>query len=94
MISVAAFLATLTVVQGQALQLDYPHEAGLQGIEVMWADRRIPFARADDGWFTLIGIDVDKDPGDYPTQVSFSYAEPGVSRRPSRCSASAFPPRS
>ena len=75
MTSVAAFLATLTVLQGQALQLDYPHEAGLQGVEVTWADRRIPFVRADDNWFTLIGIDLDRDPGDYPARVSFSYAD-------------------
>jgi len=72
---VSLFLATLTAVQGQALQLEYPDEAGLQAIEVAWSERRVPFARTDQGWFTVIGIDLDTVSGSYPAEVSFSYSD-------------------
>ena len=73
--SVSLFLATLTVVQGQALQLEYPQEAGLQSVDVQWSERRIPFARNGEGWFTVIGIDLATDSGSYPAEVSFTYAD-------------------
>ena len=51
-----ALLAMLAAVQGQALQLAQPHEAGLSAIDVSWDDRRIPYVRVEGGWFTVIGI--------------------------------------
>ena len=75
MTPVLLFLATLTAVQGQALQLGYPHEPGLESVDVAWSERRIPFVRSDQGWFTVIGIDLDTAAGSYPAEVSFTYAD-------------------
>ncbi len=73
--TVSLFLATLTAVQGQALQLEYPHETGLESIEVEWSERSVPFVRGESGWFTVIGIDLDTGSGSYPAQVTFAYAD-------------------
>ena len=51
-----ALLATLMAIQGQALQLDQPHEAGLTSIEASWNERRIPYVRVDDRWLSVTGI--------------------------------------
>ena len=40
-----------------------------------WSERLIPFARRDEGWVTVIGIDLDAGSGSYPAEVSFSYAD-------------------
>jgi murein DD-endopeptidase MepM/ murein hydrolase activator NlpD len=70
-----ALLATLTVIQGHALQLDRPHETGLASVEASWGDRRIPYVRVDDRWLTVIGIDLDTAEGDYPLEVSLHYGD-------------------
>jgi murein DD-endopeptidase MepM/ murein hydrolase activator NlpD len=69
------FLAALTAVQGQALQVEYPDETGLQSIAVEWSERRVPFVQTDHGWVTVIGIDLDTRQGSYPVEVSFSYRD-------------------
>ena len=74
MISVA-LLATLIAVQGQALQLGRPHEAGLTSIEASWGERRIPYVRVADRWLTVIGVDLDAGEGEYPLEVSLQYAD-------------------
>lgn len=75
MTPISLLLATLTAVQGQALQLSYPDEAGLQSIHVSWSDRRVPFVRTDEGWLTVIGIDLDTQAGSYPAEVTFTYTD-------------------
>ncbi len=76
-----ALLATLMAVQGQALQLGQPHEAGLTSIDVTWNERRIPYVRVADRWLTVIGIDLDADEGDYPIEVSLRYVDGQVATR-------------
>lgn len=68
-------LMTLAAVQGEAIQLAQPAEPGLAGIEVAWSDRRVPFVRGADGWFTVIGVDLDAEPGAYRAEMVFSYAD-------------------
>lgn len=76
-----ALLATLTVIQGHALQLDQPHEAGLASVDVSWDDRRVPYVRLDDRWLTVIGIDLDVIEGDYPVEISLRYEDGRVAIR-------------
>ncbi|MFL2545796.1 MAG: M23 family metallopeptidase, partial [Candidatus Rariloculaceae bacterium] len=76
--STLALLATLTVVQGHALQLHQPHEAGLVSVEVAWSDREIPYLRDADSWFTVIGVDLDTAAGDYPVEISLRYEDGSV----------------
>lgn len=65
-----AMLATLTVVQGHALQLSQSHEYGLAAVTAKWDDREIPYVRMGDRWTTVIGVDLDTDAGDYPLEIT------------------------
>ncbi len=76
-----ALLATLMAIQGQALQLDQPHEAGLTSIEASWNDRHIPYVRVDDRWLSVIGIDLNAREGEYPVEVSLAYEDGRVVTR-------------
>ena len=76
-----ALLATLTVIQGHALQLDQPHEAGLISVGVSWNERRIPYVHLDDRWLTVIGIDLDVAEGDYPVEISLHYEDGRIAIR-------------
>jgi murein DD-endopeptidase MepM/ murein hydrolase activator NlpD len=76
-----ALLATLTVVQGHALQLDQPHEAGLISVEASWDDRTIPYVHVDDGWLTVIGVDLDTVAGGYPFDLLLRYEDGRVATR-------------
>jgi len=71
----AAFAANLIALQGQALQLTEPDEAGLESAAVRWDDRSIPFARRHAEWRTVIGIDLTAAPGDYPAEVELRFAD-------------------
>ena len=69
------FMTALTVFQGQALQLELPHEDGLESVQIRWSERSVPFVRSDGSWFTVIGVDLDTDAGAYPANVTLSYAD-------------------
>ncbi len=71
----AMMLTVFSVAQGDALQLTYPHEAGLTRVEVRWANKTVPFTRSGDTWRTVVGADLDLKSGDYPATVSFHYAD-------------------
>lgn len=71
----ALMLTMFSVVQGDALQLAYPHESGLTRVEVRWANKTVPFTRSGEDWRTVVGADLDLKSGDYPATVSFYYAD-------------------
>lgn len=68
-------LAVLTIFQGQALQMEYPHEPGLEAITVEWAERDVPFVREGDRWLTVIGVDLDVAAGEHAAKATFHYAD-------------------
>ena len=70
-----ALAAALVAGQGQAVQVEYPQEAGLASIHIVWNDRQIPFAPAGERWFTVIGVDLDTAAGAYPAAVVFTFAD-------------------
>jgi murein DD-endopeptidase MepM/ murein hydrolase activator NlpD len=72
---ITVMLTTLAAAQGEAIQLTQPDEPGLAGIEAAWRDRRVPFVRGDNGWFTVIGVDLDAEPGAHRVEVFFSFAD-------------------
>ncbi|SVE12112.1 uncharacterized protein METZ01_LOCUS464966, partial [marine metagenome] len=76
-----ALLVTLTVVQGHALQLDQLHEAGLISVEASWDERTIPYVHVDDGWSTVIGVDLDTAAGSYPFDILLRYEDGRVATR-------------
>ncbi len=69
------FMAALSASQGQALQLEIPHQEGLESVTVEWSERSVPFVRRADRWFTLIGVDLDTSAGDYPAELTMIYAD-------------------
>ena len=71
---IALMLTVFSVVQGDAIQLDYPDENGLSKVEVQWRERNVPLVRAGQRWITIIGADVDTNAGDHPAKVSFHYS--------------------
>ncbi len=79
-----ALLATLAALQGQALQLTQPHEAGLGAVSASWGDRSIPYVRVEDRWLTVIGIDLDTDAGDHPLEITLQYDDGRVEKRSDR----------
>jgi murein DD-endopeptidase MepM/ murein hydrolase activator NlpD len=86
-------LAALMAVQGQALQLGRPHEAGLTSIEVSWNERQIPYLRVGDQWLSVIGIDLDVIVGEYPLEATLRYEDGRVEMRSDvvHVSGKAFP---
>ena len=71
----ALMLTVFSVVQGDALQLEYPNEGGLSRVEVQWRDQSVPLLRAGERWITVIGADLDMNAGDHPANVSFHYSD-------------------
>jgi murein DD-endopeptidase MepM/ murein hydrolase activator NlpD len=72
---VIAFLAAnIVALQGQAVQLSQPNEPGLEAVEVQWGDRTVPYVRRESDWVTVIGIDVDTSPGEYPAEIALEFA--------------------
>ena len=66
---------TLAAVQGEAVLIQVPSEAGLLSVEAAWNDYRIPLVKSDAGWFTVIGVDLDLAPGEHAAKLSFIYAD-------------------
>jgi murein DD-endopeptidase MepM/ murein hydrolase activator NlpD len=82
MSAIALWLANLVGLQGQALQLAEPHEAGLSAVEVVWQERRVPFVRRGSEWVTVIGIDLDARAGEYPAEIHRQFGGGREDRRP------------
>ncbi|MFQ5634761.1 MAG: M23 family metallopeptidase [Gammaproteobacteria bacterium] len=64
----------LNALQGTAIRLDIPDEPGLVRVEAHWRDRRVPFARADN-WYTVLGVDLETEPGTHAIGLAFSYRD-------------------
>jgi murein DD-endopeptidase MepM/ murein hydrolase activator NlpD len=71
-------LASLAAAQGEALAISVPHEAGLQAVHAEWGERRVPFVRDADRWFTVIGVDLDAVPGEHPLLVERDFGDSGT----------------
>jgi len=74
-------LAVVSVAQGDALRIEYPHEAGLRSVSIDWRNRPVPFVRSGDAWFTLVGVDLETGAGSYPATVTFRYEDGRTTRR-------------
>jgi len=69
----ATLAATISIAQGDALELTYRHEAGLESISVEWRNVSIPMAAHDDGWVAVLGVDLELAPGPYVARATFRY---------------------
>ena len=74
-------LAALVAAQGDALRLTVPDEPGLKRVEVAWDGARIPLARRDGMWVTLIGVDLDAEPGGHDAVLRLEFDDGTIRMR-------------
>jgi murein DD-endopeptidase MepM/ murein hydrolase activator NlpD len=67
--------AALAAAQGDVLTLRLPDEPGLAAVSVVWDGVERPFARRDDAWITLIGVDLDTDPGPHAAPMRLRFED-------------------
>jgi murein DD-endopeptidase MepM/ murein hydrolase activator NlpD len=68
-------LAALSAVQGEAIEINRASEPGLNAVEILWNKRRIPFVRSDEQWFTVLGVDLEAQPGEHEARLVFHYRD-------------------
>jgi murein DD-endopeptidase MepM/ murein hydrolase activator NlpD len=73
--------AVFSANQGSALQLTFPHEAGVKAVEVVWETKKIPAFRVRDMWMTVVGVDLDAKPGEYKAPVTFTMEDGRLDKR-------------
>lgn len=73
--SLFTLLAVLTVFQGQALEVTVAHEPGLEDATIAWSGRDVPLVREDEHWMTIIGVDLDVEPGEHAAPISLHYED-------------------
>lgn len=69
----ALALAGLVASQGQIVELRYPDEPGLAGVQARWDGHNLPLVRRGDAWIGLIGVDLDANPGGRDAEIVFRY---------------------
>jgi murein DD-endopeptidase MepM/ murein hydrolase activator NlpD len=80
LIAVVSLAAQLSAGQGRAVLLEVAHEPGIEAVEVAWSGHRIPFARRDHAWITVIGVDLDRRAGEHPAEITLRFDD-GSARR-------------
>jgi murein DD-endopeptidase MepM/ murein hydrolase activator NlpD len=75
MSSILLLLAGLTAAQGQALKLDVADRPGVGAVGVEWAGHTVPCVKGAHGWWTVIGIDLDRPPGRDAATVSYRFGD-------------------
>jgi len=75
-------LAALSVFQGEALKVELPHEAGIEAATIAWSGKDVPFVREGERWLTVVGVDLDVEPGDHAAPISLQYADGRTQTRP------------
>jgi len=68
------FAGALSAGQGTAIRIDVPHETGLTAVAATWRDHSVPLTK-DDGWFAVLGVDLDDPPGEHPVDLSFTFED-------------------
>jgi murein DD-endopeptidase MepM/ murein hydrolase activator NlpD len=66
---------SVTALQGQAVALLVDHEPGLNAVETTWNERAVPYVRAGDAWLTVVGIDLDENPGTHAAPLILTFSD-------------------
>jgi murein DD-endopeptidase MepM/ murein hydrolase activator NlpD len=67
--------------QGSAVQLTFPDEPGVQSVEIVWSNKKVPAFKAEDRWTGILGVDLDAKPGKHPTDAVFTMEDGRVENR-------------
>jgi murein DD-endopeptidase MepM/ murein hydrolase activator NlpD len=76
-----AVAAVFSANQGSAVQLSFPHEAGVKSVQVVWEGKTVPAFRINETWTTIVGVDLDTKPGEHKTDVLFTMEDGHVGKR-------------
>lgn len=71
-------LAALTAVPGQAVYLSVPMRADVEVVSAEFEGQEVRLAATNDGWFALLGVDLDVKPGSYDIQLSYELEAGGM----------------
>jgi len=55
--------------QGQAVRMSVPDEVGIEAAEIQWQGKTVPYTKIGKDWVSVIGIDLDVQPGDYSAEI-------------------------
>lgn len=66
---------SVSAFQGQAVTLLIDDEPGLNAVETTWNERAVPFVRVGDAWLTVVGIDLDENPGEHAAPLLLTFAD-------------------
>lgn len=77
----AVLLSIVSVAQGDAVRIEHPPEPGLVAVELEWQGHVVPFVKGSDGWFTVIGADLDVRTGSQPAVMTLHYDDGHEARR-------------
>ena len=80
MINVMTLMAALAIGQGQALFVEVPDEDGLAAVEIIWNDKTIPFVEDENGWMTIVGVDLTASPGTHSAEIVRRFDDGRVTR--------------
>jgi len=64
-----AAAAVFAANQGSVVRITIPHEPGMKAVEIVWDNERAPMIRTNDAWTTILGVDLDRNPGEHNAQV-------------------------
>lgn len=78
---IIALLLALSGYPGQAVVVEIPFEPQLEAVTLSWQAQEIRMAPAEQGWFALLGVDLDVQPGAYEVDAVFRYTGNREQRR-------------
>jgi murein DD-endopeptidase MepM/ murein hydrolase activator NlpD len=81
LISVLVVTATFNANQGSAVRVVIPNEPGMKSVEIAWDAKRVPVVLEQDGWTTILGVDLDTKPGDHKADVLVTMADGHIEHR-------------
>jgi len=64
-------LVALSAVPGQAVSVSVPVTSSVTSVQVKFESQQQTLALIDEGWFGLLGVDLDVQPGSYPVKLLF-----------------------
>jgi len=70
-----ALAGALVVGQGEAVQLTLPETADVEAAWASWDGREVPFVARDEGWLTVIGVDLDTPAQGYDIPVRLEFRD-------------------
>jgi murein DD-endopeptidase MepM/ murein hydrolase activator NlpD len=69
-----------TANQGSAVEVKVPNESGMRSVQVRWRNKTVPAFHADDGWTTILGVDLDVAPGEHRAEALLTMDDGRVDR--------------